>query len=117
MLNLIVIRSRNIGLSRAFYEAIGLVFTDEKHGSGPEHIASQLPNGVVFEIYPQHLSGEIWSGRGTAETILGFETDCNLNNLFDRQRDLFVEIDPPKNGKTRVIDYDGHIVLLTEKSR
>lgn len=52
-LSLLVIRARDVERSRHFYELLGLQFTSEKHGSGPEHFAAILPGGTVFEIYPR----------------------------------------------------------------
>ena len=34
------------------YKSIGLSFSLEKHGNGPEHLAAEI-DGVVFEIYPR----------------------------------------------------------------
>ncbi len=54
-LSLLVIRAQDIHRARQFYELLGLQFTSEKHGSGPEHFAATLPGGTVFEIYPSRL--------------------------------------------------------------
>lgn len=51
-LSLLVIRAQDIERTRQFYELLGLQFTREKHGSGPEHYAATLRGGTVFEIYP-----------------------------------------------------------------
>ena len=50
-LNLLVLRCRNIEVSKAFYSGIGLAFSAEKLGSGPMHYAAELDH-VVLEIYP-----------------------------------------------------------------
>src|SRR4051812_48691508 len=50
-LNLVVIRASDLQQSVAFYESLGLSFVEEKHGSGPTHVACDL-DGTVFEIYP-----------------------------------------------------------------
>lgn len=50
-LNLVVIRSANLPQAVRFYEAIGLRFERESHGSGPVHYAS-VAEGRVFELYP-----------------------------------------------------------------
>ncbi len=50
-LNLIVVRSSDLSRAEAFYGALGIAFSREKHGNGPEHLAAVLGE-VVFEIYP-----------------------------------------------------------------
>ena len=67
-LNLLVIRMADLAAARAFYESIGLVFSVEKHGTGPEHLACTLGD-TVFEIYPG-ATGE------TANCRLGFEVSA-----------------------------------------
>jgi len=65
MLNLVVIRVTDLERSHIFYSALGLNFSKEQHGAGPEHLAAQTGQ-VVFEIYPS---------RGSLETLgvrLGF---------------------------------------------
>ena len=47
----IVFRCKDIEKTKRFYETLGLTFIKEKHGSGPEHYASQLAS-VTFELYP-----------------------------------------------------------------
>jgi catechol 2,3-dioxygenase-like lactoylglutathione lyase family enzyme len=49
--NLLVLRCKDIELTRRFYEQLGLVFAQEKHGSGPKHYASES-DGFVLELYP-----------------------------------------------------------------
>ena len=50
-LTLVVLRCRDLELSRSFYEALGLTFAPEKHGSGPEHYSTRLAQ-TVLELYP-----------------------------------------------------------------
>ena len=51
-INLIVLRSDQLQLTRGFYEALGLSFVEEKHGQGPAHISATTPSGTVLELYP-----------------------------------------------------------------
>lgn len=51
-LTLVVIRSADLARAEAFYTALGLTFTRERHGAGPEHLVCQL-GGTTFEIYPR----------------------------------------------------------------
>ncbi len=51
-LNLIVLRVTDLERSREFYEALGLEFVQERHGTGPMHYACDL-DGTIFELYPR----------------------------------------------------------------
>ena len=64
LLNLLVLRCRDIEASRAFYECIGLTFVKHAHGGGPEHYSHEN-HEVVIELYPA-------SGRINDKTGLGF---------------------------------------------
>lgn len=66
---LIVIYSPLVEECRGFYESLGLAFTAERHGGGPEHYAAVLPDGAVFEIYPSTTD------RRTGALRLGFALD------------------------------------------
>jgi lactoylglutathione lyase len=66
--NLVAIRSGDLGRARKFYEALGLKFELHAHG-GPEHLSSVM-EGVVFEIYPL---GE--GQRATVDARVGFEVE------------------------------------------
>ena len=48
---LIVLKTHDVDVLRRFYEAIGIAFVEERHGSGPIHFASPIA-GTVLEIYP-----------------------------------------------------------------
>lgn len=50
-LNLLVLRCRNIDVSKIFYEKLGFLFEEERHGKGPRHFAAEM-NEIVFELYP-----------------------------------------------------------------
>jgi len=47
----LVLRCKNISVRREFYEKLGLMFINEKHGNGPEHYSSEI-DGVLIELYP-----------------------------------------------------------------
>lgn len=50
-LDLVVLRCRDLELSKAFYELLGLSFKAEQHGSGPAHYSTRLGE-TVLELYP-----------------------------------------------------------------
>lgn len=49
---MLVLYSPQLEECRRFYTALGLTFTGEQHGEGPEHYAAVLVDGTVFELYP-----------------------------------------------------------------
>ena len=109
-LNLVVLRSPDIHRAVEFYRHLGLPFTLHKHGSGPEHYASEV-NGMVFEIYPLGAKS-----APTAGTRIGFRVD-DVDRILAVLLESGVEvITPPTNsewGRRAVVkDGDGHVVEL-----
>jgi catechol 2,3-dioxygenase-like lactoylglutathione lyase family enzyme len=69
-LNLLVLRCRNIAVTRQFYEQLlGINFTLEQHGQGLPHYASILGSSLVWELYPARASPD--------KTRLGFKLKGN----------------------------------------
>ena len=56
-LNLVVLRSPDVERAKRFYELLGLTFAKHRHGSGPEHYASE-DGPLVFEIYAAEDAAE-----------------------------------------------------------
>lgn len=61
---LLVLYSPLLEECRRFYQGLGLDFTAERHGQGPEHYAAVLPGGMVFELYPAR------QGRQTLKRLM-----------------------------------------------
>lgn len=111
--NLLVIRVADLEASRRFYEALGLDFQVEKHGSGPEHLSYAL-SGFVFEIYPRRSEAD-----STSSVRIGFGLPALDPFLLDKLRSLGAElVSGPKEsewGRRLVLrDPDGHTVELLE---
>ncbi|WP_417746936.1 VOC family protein [Rosistilla oblonga] len=109
--NLLVIRSRRIDQAAGFYKALGLHFTKHRHGSGPEHYATESA-GHTFEIYPLAEGA-----TPTTETRIGFAV-ARVDDVFARLVEAGGKsISPPKPspwGRRAVVcDLDGHRVELT----
>lgn len=51
IMNLLVLRCRNIDATKAFYAQFGLVFEREQHGSSPVHYSTHIGN-MLLELYP-----------------------------------------------------------------
>jgi catechol 2,3-dioxygenase-like lactoylglutathione lyase family enzyme len=108
-LSLLVIRSPDLDRCRRFYEALGLTFTEDQHGSGPRHLAAVLAGGTVLEIYPSSDTGLV--GRGTVADIrLGFIVD-------DLPTALAAVRAPPQPSDVQAVvtDPDGRRVELTQR--
>jgi lactoylglutathione lyase len=113
-LNLVVLRSPDRQRLASFYEQLGLVFVQHRHGSGPEHHSCEAGQ-VVFEIYPL-LEGT----TATTATRLGFAVD-NVDVSVERLTAAGgIVVSPPQAspwGRRAVIDDpDGHRVELTERT-
>jgi hypothetical protein len=72
-LNLIVLKTPQLGLLREFSSALGVSFVEESHGNGPLHLAARVGD-VVLEAVPagrrrQHPAGLRGAGprRGAGE--------------------------------------------------
>jgi catechol 2,3-dioxygenase-like lactoylglutathione lyase family enzyme len=108
-LNLIVIRAVDPNRSVAFYQLVGLNFTKHRHGTGPEHFASE-EGPIVFEIYPRG------DGTGTAATRLGFKIaslDETMAVLQAAGVPVHTSPAPTEWGyRAVVLDPDGHRVEL-----
>jgi catechol 2,3-dioxygenase-like lactoylglutathione lyase family enzyme len=116
IVNLLVLRSPDIHRAAAFYQSLGLLFTVERHASGPEHYTS-LVDGFVFEIYP------LGTGQTpTTGTRIGFSVD-SVDGVVSLVRAAGAEVvTEPHNsvwGRRAVVrDLDGHTVeLLTPPGR
>lgn len=51
LLNLLVLRCRNIKTTKTFYEALGFDFVQEQHGTSPIHYSTSIGE-VLLELYP-----------------------------------------------------------------
>jgi predicted enzyme related to lactoylglutathione lyase len=79
-LRLLVLRTGQPDQLRDFYQTLGIVFEQEKHGAGPVHFAG-LVAGTVLEIYP--LSDDASPVDRT--TRLGFVVG-SLDQVVERLR-------------------------------
>ena len=111
-LNLVVLRALDpVGLA-SFYSKLGLNFIQHRHGSGPEHFASEN-DGCVFEIYPASSKHE-----PTRELRLGFEVNDVVDAIARLVESGAKLISAPSNspwGLRAVLqDLEGHKVEITE---
>lgn len=108
-LNLFVIRSTDIQKSVGFYSLLGLVFVQEKHGSGPMHYASTL-GATTFEIYP------LGKRSPTSDVRLGFTVN-SVDEALEAIEPSTIISSPTQTERGRlavVRDPDGHTIELIE---
>ena len=65
--NLLVLSCKDVAVTRRFYEQLGLSFSEEKHGTGPQHYAWES-GGLVLELYPAA------EGQTPENVRIGFST-------------------------------------------
>lgn len=114
-LSLVVLKTRQIGRLRGFYETLGINWKEERHGQGPAHFAGQIGE-VVFELYPLPDDGT----PADATTRLGFAVE-KVNVVFQALQNLGA---PVVNGpaatqwgvRAVVRDPDGRAVELYESN-
>ncbi len=110
IVNLIVLRSPDIHHAAAFYRALGLLFSLERHGDGPDHYTSSV-NGFVFELYP------LSEGQTPTTSVrIGFNVD-SVDGLVPLAREAGAEVvsgphDSPWGRRAVLKDLDGHTVEL-----
>ncbi len=112
-LTLLVLKSRHVERVRAFYEALGIAFTEERHGSGPRHHAGRVGE-VVMEVYP--LPDD---GTADTSTRLGF-TVGNLAQVIQALQALGTPVvkQPTQTAwglQAVAKDPDGRSVELTQR--
>lgn len=91
---LLVLYTPRLEECRRFYTGLGLAFTAERHGRGPEHYAAVLSDGAVLELYPAR------PGRRTDDLRLGLAVDAST-------------AEPPlAPGRHQRVDPDGRTVEI-----
>jgi catechol 2,3-dioxygenase-like lactoylglutathione lyase family enzyme len=117
-LALLVLRTAAMETTLAFYKALGLHFTEEKHGTGPLHYSSVVGD-LVLEIYPGE-PGSAPERKSGGATMLGFAVDqlgetLSLLNAINPKARL-VPKDSPWGRRAMAVDPDGRAVEIMERS-
>ncbi len=107
--NLIVIHSENLEISKRFYETLGISFSYEQHGSGKKHLSVVL-SGMVFEIYPRS------DDLDTLTVRLGFRVSSVDRTIEDLEKIGVVVLSPPQDSqwgrRAVILDPDGYKIEL-----
>lgn len=115
-MNLIVLRTANLEAMLAFYRALGLVFAQEQHGSGPVHYSTQLGD-VTMEIYPAE-AGQAPDRKAGGATMIGIKVESVDNVIMALGTSGIQPLSPPKDSawgkRATALDPDGRLIELTE---
>jgi len=113
-LTLLVLKTRQVAGVRAFYQALGIAFVEERHGDGPAHVAGVV-GGLTLEVYP------LPDGPEAADRTLrlGFSV-ADLGRVLDALQAAGTPVlNPPEQttwGRRAVVrDPDGRAVELYQR--
>ena len=111
-INLLVLRCKDIDLTRHFYQQLGFGFIEEKHGKGPVHYACNN-GGFVLELYPTA------EGQSPDNVRVGFLTDDLVTLNGDLLNGPGVKVvKPPAATADRIVmvleDPDGRKVEISQ---
>ncbi len=108
-LNLIVIHSQDLEISKGFYETLGIDFSYEQHGNGKKHLSAVLEE-MVFEIYPRN------NDIDTSAVRLGFRVESVDKVLEDLEKIAVVVLSPARDSqwgrRAVILDPEGYKVEL-----
>lgn len=109
-LTLLVLRCKNIEISKNFYEKLGLKFQQEQHGKGPIYYSTEIGE-VLLELYPLQENYQVENNR------LGFSLE--VEDVITFLKSIEIEIQSTYTfDKTKVFvveDPDGRKVELTNE--
>lgn len=113
MLNLLVLKVKNIASTTQFYATLGIQFQTEQHGTGPVHYSAILGD-TVLEIYPASSDEDV-----TTNIRLGFTVQC-ITEKIELLKSLNIQIkaepkQPAWGFRAVVINNDGHVIELVEQ--
>jgi hypothetical protein len=113
-LSLLVLKTCQLESVRQFYAALGIAFSEERHGTGPVHYAGRVGDAVL-EIYPLPDGGT----PADATTRLGFAVE-QLAEVVQTLRSSGTPVDSEPRATSRglravVRDPDGRAVELTQR--
>jgi len=116
-ISLIVLRAADVQKALAFYQAIGLSFEEEQHGSGPIHYACTLADTVI-ELYPGEPGSAPERKQGGA-TLIGLSVPSLDESLAALAQLGTAPTSAPKDSpwgrRAVILDPDGRAIELTEQ--
>ena len=112
-LNLLVLKTQHVERLVAFYGALGITFTEERHGTGPVHHAGHA-GPALLEIYPLPADA-----TPDTTTRLGFVVE-DVDATIERLRSLGATVSrgpkrTPFGYRAVVADPDGRAVEVVAR--
>ncbi len=111
-LNLLVLRCKNIEISKNFYEKLGLKFIQEQHGKGVVHYSTYVGQ-MVMELYP------LKDGYNIENSRLGFTLE--VEDIYSYLNKVSIEIVSEYEFDNEcivvVIDPDGRKIELKKENK
>jgi catechol 2,3-dioxygenase-like lactoylglutathione lyase family enzyme len=115
-LKLLVLRTSQLDAARAFYEAVGITFTEEQHGEGPVHYAGRCGAALV-ELYPLRPAS-----TPDHTTRLGLDVEDLQQVMIALGRLGTPILSPPEESARSIVvrafvrDPDGRVVELYQRT-
>jgi lactoylglutathione lyase len=111
-LNLLVLRVEDLDRAERFYRRLGITFTRERHGRGPEHLAATIGE-LVLELYP--LRDTPTTGLRIGFVVPSID-DC-LSSHEPGNGAIAMAANSSEWGRRAVVvDPDGHHIELLERN-
>ena len=115
-MSLIVLRTATIETMLVFYGALGLVFVQEQHGTGPIHYSTALGD-VIMEIFPAE-TGQALDRKAGGATMIGIKVE-SVDAVIETLQKMGIQpLSAPKDSawgrRATVLDSDGRLIELTE---
>lgn len=115
-MSLIVLRTHAVDTMLAFYRALGLIFEQEQHGTGPIHYSTRLGD-IILEIYPAE-AGQAPDRKMGGATMIGIKVESLDDVIKDLQNIHISPLTAPKDSawgrRATVLDPDGRLIELTQ---
>ncbi|MBA3870097.1 MAG: VOC family protein [Anaerolineae bacterium] len=115
-MSLIVLRTVTLEPMLTFYQALGLTFVQEQHGTGAIHYSTQLGD-VTMEIFPSEVGQTLDRKMGGA-TMIGIKVE-SVDAAIETLNSIDIKpLSPAKDSawgrRATVLDPDGRLIELNE---
>jgi lactoylglutathione lyase len=115
-MSLIVLRTNTIEAMLTFYDALGLEFVQEQHGTGAVHYSTALGD-VTLEIFPAE-AGQALDRKAGGATMIGIKVE-SVDEVITALQTLGIKpLTVPKDSvwgrRATVLDPDGRLIELAQ---
>lgn len=112
ILSLFIIYTKQLLPMYDFYESLGLNFTQEKHGDGPEHFSCSITDGLVLEIYPIKNDATEHATKPYRFEFFCETIDELVKNLIKKGWQNNMSFRDNRRGTLFLVDPDGNDVVI-----